>query len=66
MSMPASTQTSGDDPDGDGYIMANPPVTKTAIGLIGVEVTVVDAKARRELGYVGRVSIDAGLAEMTV
>lgn len=27
MGMPASTQTSGDDPDGDGYIMANPPVT---------------------------------------
>jgi nucleoside-diphosphate-sugar epimerase len=46
--------------------MVNPPVTKTAIGLIGVEVTVVDAKARRELGYVGRVSIDAGLKEMTV
>ncbi|KIF69173.1 hypothetical protein HY68_12135 [Streptomyces sp. AcH 505] len=27
MKMPASTQASGDDPDGDGYIMANPPVT---------------------------------------
>ncbi|WP_030902338.1 DUF1996 domain-containing protein [Streptomyces sp. NRRL F-5126] len=25
--MAASTQTSGDDPDGDGYIMADPPVT---------------------------------------
>ncbi|MEV0917987.1 DUF1996 domain-containing protein [Streptomyces sp. NPDC049967] len=25
--MPASTKASGDDPDGDGYIMADPPVT---------------------------------------
>jgi len=31
--------------------MRNPPVTKTAIALVGGEVTVVDAKARRELGY---------------
>ncbi|MFI7341376.1 DUF1996 domain-containing protein [Streptomyces sp. NPDC050085] len=27
MAMPASTRASGDDPDGDGYIPANPPVT---------------------------------------
>ncbi|MFJ2955116.1 DUF1996 domain-containing protein [Streptomyces sp. NPDC087270] len=27
MNMPVSTKTSGDDPDGDGYIMADPPVT---------------------------------------
>nr|HEX4318486.1 NAD-dependent epimerase/dehydratase family protein [Kofleriaceae bacterium] len=44
--------------------MREPPVSRTAIALIGVEVTVVDAKARRELGYVGRMSRAAGLAEM--
>jgi nucleoside-diphosphate-sugar epimerase len=45
--------------------MANPPVTKMTLALMGHEVTVVDAKARRELGYVGRTTIDAGLAEMS-
>lgn len=44
--------------------MANPPVTKSALALVGHEVTVVDDKARRELGYAGRKSIDEGLAEM--
>lgn len=44
--------------------MKQPPLTRTAIALIGHEVTVVDAKARRELGYVGHVSRERGLAEM--
>jgi nucleoside-diphosphate-sugar epimerase len=44
--------------------MKRPPVSKTAIALVGHEVTVVDGKARRELGYVGRMTRDAGLAEM--
>lgn len=44
--------------------MKRPPVTKTAVALVGHEVTVVDAKARKELGYVGRMSREAGLAEM--
>jgi len=44
--------------------MKRPPVTRTAIALVGQEVTVVDAKARRELGYVGKVSREQGLAEM--
>jgi nucleoside-diphosphate-sugar epimerase len=44
--------------------MANPPVTKSALALVGHEVTVVDAKARAELGYTGHVSIDAGLDAM--
>jgi nucleoside-diphosphate-sugar epimerase len=44
--------------------MKRPPVTKTAIALVGVEVTVDDAKARRELGYLGKVTREAGLAEM--
>jgi nucleoside-diphosphate-sugar epimerase len=44
--------------------MKTPPVTRTAIALVGVEVTVDDAKARRELGYTGHVSREAGLAAM--
>jgi nucleoside-diphosphate-sugar epimerase len=44
--------------------MATPMVTKSALALVGHEVTVVDAKARRELGYVGHVTIDAGLDAM--
>jgi nucleoside-diphosphate-sugar epimerase len=45
--------------------MKHPPVTRTALALVGHEVTVDDAKARRELGYRGAVTIDAGLAELT-
>jgi nucleoside-diphosphate-sugar epimerase len=41
-----------------------PPLTSSAIRLIGEEVTVNDGKARREIGYVGHVTIDAGLNEM--
>lgn len=44
--------------------MRTPPVTRTAIALVGHEVTVSDDKARRELGYVGRVSVEEGLARM--
>jgi nucleoside-diphosphate-sugar epimerase len=44
--------------------MKRPPVTKTAIALVGVEVTVVDTKARRELGYVGKKTREVGLAEL--
>lgn len=44
--------------------MRNPPVTKTAIALVGGEVTVSDDKARRELGYAGRVSVEEGLARI--
>ena len=44
--------------------MTNPPVTKTALALVSHEVTVDDSKARKELGYVGKMTIDAGLAEM--
>jgi nucleoside-diphosphate-sugar epimerase len=44
--------------------MKQPPVTRTAVALVGGEVTVVDAKARRELGYTSAVTRDAGLAEM--
>ena len=44
--------------------MAHPPLSKTALALIGVEVTLDDGKARRELGYTGRVTREAGLAEL--
>jgi len=44
--------------------MKKPPLTKTAFALMAHEVTVDDSKARRELGYKGEKTIDAGLTEM--
>ena len=44
--------------------MKRPPLTKTAFALMAHEVTVDDSKARRDLGYVGKKTIDEGLAEM--
>jgi nucleoside-diphosphate-sugar epimerase len=41
-----------------------PPLTRTAVELIGTQVTVVDAKARRELGYAPVVTREQGLAEL--
>jgi nucleoside-diphosphate-sugar epimerase len=41
-----------------------PPITRTMVNLMFREVTVNDRKARAELGYVGHVSIDQGLAEL--
>lgn len=46
--------------------MKKPPLTKTAFALMAHEVTVDDGKARRELGYKGETTIEAGLAEMRV
>jgi nucleoside-diphosphate-sugar epimerase len=45
--------------------MKRPPISKGALAVIGLEMTVNDAKARRELGYVGAMTRAAGLAEMT-
>jgi nucleoside-diphosphate-sugar epimerase len=42
----------------------NPPITRMVVNLFGQEVTVDDAKARRELSYRGLKTIDAGLAEL--
>jgi nucleoside-diphosphate-sugar epimerase len=42
----------------------NPMITKAEIGLFGVEVTVDDSKARRELGYQGAMTRERGMAEM--
>ena len=44
--------------------MKRPPLTRTAFALMAHEVTVDDRKARRELGYTGRMTVEAGLAEM--
>ena len=41
-----------------------PPVTRMAVGLAGQEVTVDDTKARRDLGYLGRMTLEQGLSEM--
>lgn len=41
-----------------------PMLSRAALKLIGEEVTVNDALARRELGYQGRVSREEGLAEL--
>jgi nucleoside-diphosphate-sugar epimerase len=41
-----------------------PPVTRMAISLIGREVTVIDAKARKELGYRAAVTRAEGMARM--
>jgi nucleoside-diphosphate-sugar epimerase len=41
-----------------------PPITRTAVRLAGEEVTVSDAKARRELGYAPVVTREVGLAEL--
>jgi nucleoside-diphosphate-sugar epimerase len=44
--------------------MKRPPINKTELALIAHEVTVDDSKARRELGYAGKMTREAGLAEM--
>lgn len=41
-----------------------PPLTRSALALMAHEVTVDDAKARRELGYRGAVDREAGLADL--
>lgn len=45
-------------------LKGKPPITRAEVQLIGEEVTVNDAKARRELGYQGRVSRAVGLQEL--
>jgi nucleoside-diphosphate-sugar epimerase len=45
-------------------LSGGPPVTRSEVRLIGEEVTVVDDKARRELGYTPVISREQGLAEL--
>lgn len=47
-------------------VPARPLLTRSSVHLIGGEVTVSDARARRELGYKALMSTAAGLQEMTV
>jgi nucleoside-diphosphate-sugar epimerase len=44
--------------------LPNPPITRTALALVAQEVTVNDARARRELNYLGKKSIQEGLSEL--
>lgn len=45
-------------------LKGSPPITRTAVQLMGEEITLNDTKARRDLGYIGEVSHEAGLAEL--
>ena len=45
-------------------LKGQPPATRMAVRLGGEEVTVDDSKARRELGYQGKITREAGLAAM--
>jgi len=45
-------------------LKGEPPITRTALNLFFREVTVSDAKARRELGYRSVMSIEDGLREL--
>lgn len=47
-------------------LKGDPPLTRAVVELFGREVTVSDAKARRELGYRGQMTHAAGLADMRV
>jgi nucleoside-diphosphate-sugar epimerase len=46
------------------HLRGRPPLPYGSFLLIGQEVTVDDSKARRELGYEGKVTMDEGLARM--
>jgi len=45
-------------------LAGRPPLTQTMLNLLFGEVTVVDRKARAQLGYTSHVSIEEGLAEL--
>ena len=47
-------------------LKGTPPLTRCMLKLMGEEVTVNDAKARRELSYASRVSVDQGLSAMSM
>jgi nucleoside-diphosphate-sugar epimerase len=43
----------------------DPPLNRTEVALMGVQMTVSDDKARRELGYQGRVGFEEGIASLS-
>lgn len=45
-------------------LKGTPPVTRMSVHLFGEPVTINDAKARRELGYLGQVTREQGLARL--
>ena len=45
-------------------LKSDPPLPRTVLYVMGQKLTVNDAKARTELGYEGRMSIEDGLAEL--
>ena len=45
-------------------LKGGPPLTRALVHTLGDEITINDGKARREIGYVGAVSRDDGLAAM--
>jgi nucleoside-diphosphate-sugar epimerase len=47
-------------------LKGEPPLTMETVCLVGEEVTVNDAKARRELGYQATISFEAGVAMMKI
>ena len=46
------------------HLKSRPPLPHASFHLKGEDVTVVDAKARKEIGYTGEMTIEAGLAEI--
>lgn len=45
-------------------LKGGPPLPRELLYMMGQHMTINDAKAREELGYVGKVSLEEGLAEM--
>ncbi|MBI1321492.1 MAG: NAD-dependent epimerase/dehydratase family protein [Candidatus Hydrogenedens sp.] len=45
-------------------LTSQPPLPRTAIHVLAQELICDDSKARRELGYQGKMSVEAGLAEL--
>jgi nucleoside-diphosphate-sugar epimerase len=47
------------------HLRGRPPITRTLLSLIGTSIELSDSKARKELGYAGRVTRRAGLEELS-
>ena len=47
-------------------VRSNPPITRVMLALIGGAIEICDKKARRELGYSGRVTRQEGLNELQI
>ncbi len=46
------------------HIKAAPPITRMVVKMMGEEVTINDSKARKELGYAGKISFEEGIRQM--